>query len=91
MRNKEPQEVMADCLAANVIAMTKEIETLRNRLNEALEEIQKLKTPISDSDLSLLICNADEGDWNSHIYQKCWEKGFIQGVKEREYLMGILS
>lgn len=72
---------MGDTLAAQA----KEIEQLKAQV-EALKSksVQDLIEPLTDGELSLLICNVDEGDWNSLMYRDCWAKGFAEGVRERE-------
>lgn len=48
------------------------------------QAVRDVMAPLSDEDLNLLICNADDGDWNSLMYRDCWAKGFAEGVRERE-------
>lgn len=48
------------------------------------QAVRDVIAPLSDEDLNLSICNADNGDWNSLVYRDCWAKGFAEGVRERE-------
>lgn len=56
-----------------------ESEAIRAKLRDVLE-----RKPLSDTDVSLMAHNLDEGDWDSLVNRDCWLSGFQQGFREAE-------
>jgi len=44
---------------------------------------------LTDSEISLMAHNEDEGDWNDLRYRDCWHKGFLDGARAIEDAHGI--